>query len=257
MAQNKGFIIDMDGTIYRGSQLIDGAAEFIDFLQRNNIRNVMLTNCPYNSPASLHDKMKKMGISIPEKLFLTSGMAAASYVKGTLQMQKVYIIGSVALEEIFTNRGFVLTDKNPEAVIVGYDRNFTYEKMCKAVKLIHDTKAAFIATNRDNVVPDGNSIAPHTGAIAESIAVASGVEPIYLGKPHRMIVEEAARLMSCPLNSCCIIGDRLDTDIAAGINSGIDSFLVLSGCTTRKEAEASNISPTKIFNHVGEIIHTL
>lgn len=247
------YLLDMDGTIYRGSQPIPHAREFIRYLTEKKRRFLLLTNCPGNSPEYLVEKLERMGIHLSKQHILTSGQATASYISRTHPAARVYLIGSEALEMELSQKGLHIVDKDPDLVVVGYDRNFTYKKMEEACHWILEG-CAFICTNMDSAIPEGDRLVPHTGAIVSSIQTVTGVEPLVVGKPSPMILDEALQRLQCTKEECCIIGDRLDTDILTGIRYGIPSYLVLTGVTDLQGLQDSPILPTRIFRDLGELM---
>lgn len=247
------YLLDMDGTIYRGSQPIPHAREFIQYLMERNRRFLMLTNCPGNSPEYLVDKLERMGIHVSRQHILTSGQATASYIARIHPAARVYLIGSEALKMELIQKGLHIVDKDPDMVVVGYDRNFTYTKMEKACWWILKG-CSFICTNMDTAIPEGDRLVPHTGAIVSSIQTVTDVEPLVVGKPSPIILEEAFQRLQCTKEECCIIGDRLDTDILTGIRYGIPSYLVLTGVTDPLKLQNSSILPTRTFQDLGELM---
>ncbi|MCY6372818.1 HAD-IIA family hydrolase [Clostridium ganghwense] len=247
------YLIDLDGTIYRGAEPIEYAKEFINYLKKNNRKFLIVTNCPFNDPKGVVNKLANMDIEVSEKNVLTSGQATAAYMYKNKVAKTVFVIGSEALKNEFVIRGFQLVDENPDAVVVGYDKYFDYKKMTKAVQAIMNG-AKFICTNEDNIIPDGDKIVPHTGAIAKSIECATNKKPLMIGKPEKYIVDEALDILGSDKNECCIIGDRLDTDILTGVNHGLYCYLVLTGVTCKEQLYSSEIKPTRVFKNLREIM---
>jgi 4-nitrophenyl phosphatase len=247
------YIIDMDGTLYHGNSPIEHAKEFIQYLQQNNRKFILATNCPGNSPAGLVAKLSSMGIEVNESNILTSGQVTAAYIAENKIASKVYLIGSQALEEELIKKGIQVVQNEPDCVVVGFDRDFTYEKMKKAVGFILGG-ASFIATNCDYTIPEGELIVPHTGALSAGIEIATGVKPLILGKPEKYILEEVQHRLICCKEECCIIGDRLDTDIATGIRFGVNSYLVMTGVTGYDLLKESEIQPTRVFKDLKELM---
>lgn len=247
------YIIDMDGTLYHGTSPIEHAKEFIQYLQENNRKFILATNCPGNSPGGLVTKLSSMGIEVNESNILTSGQITASYISENKIASRIYLIGSQSLEEELIKKGLQVVQDNPDCVVVGFDRDFTYDKMKKAVGFILGG-AKFIVTNSDYTIPEGDIIVPHTGALAAGIEISTGVKPLTLGKPEKYILEEVQHRLNCCKEECCIVGDRLDTDIATGIRFGIKSYLVMTGVTYYKLLEESEIKPTRVFNDLKELM---
>ncbi|HHY81700.1 MAG TPA: HAD-IIA family hydrolase [Clostridiales bacterium] len=247
------YLIDMDGTIYRGSAPIPCAKEFIEYLKQAGRKFLLVTNCPGSSTESLIKKLSGMGIELDKGSILSSGDAAAEYLIKSTSYRKIYCIGSKALQDKLAERGLELVSEKPDCVVVGYDREFDYEKMKNAVQFILDG-AAFVCTNYDATIPEGEKVVPHTGAIAEGIKAATGVEPVIIGKPESHLLSTVVSRFGCSREQCCIVGDRLDTDVYFGVKQNIKSFLVLTGVTTRDMLKESSIQPTKVFNNLYELM---
>jgi 4-nitrophenyl phosphatase len=252
-SKDLNYIIDLDGTLYHGASPIPYAKEFIQYLNKNHRKYLLLTNCPGNGAAGVVKRLEAMGIEVKEDSVLTSGQATATFLSKMKPNMSIYLIGSDALREDFLRAGLRIEDVNPDFVVVGYDREFNYEKMCLATK--HILKGSkYVSTNGDNIIPEGDTFVPHTGAISACIETATNVKPIIIGKPEQYILDSALEKLGCKKSECCIIGDRLDTDIATGVRHGISSYLVLTGVTDRKLLEQSQLKPTKVFNNLYEIM---
>ncbi len=247
------YIIDLDGTIYRGMDPIPYAGELLQYLEENKRDYLLATNCPRNTPDSLVKKLSGMGIKVGHERIMTSGQVAASYIAENFPGAVVYLIGTYHLRDELSSLGIKIGCRNSDVVLVGYDTDFNYEKMKTAVKLINKG-AKFICTNGDVTIPEGSEVVPHTGAIAAGITAATGIMPVNLGKPESYFLDEAVRRLNCSKEECCILGDRLDTDILAGVRYGIKSFLVLTGVTDRKQLEESRIKPDLVFENLKELI---
>lgn len=193
-----------------------------------------------------------MDIEIKEENVLTSGQVTAAYLQN-LHLNRVFLLGGEALKDELEQRGIEITDEKPDCVVVGYDRGFTYNKMEQAVKMILDG-ARFIATNSDTTIPSGNSLVPHTGALYVGIEAATGVKPLVMGKPERYMLDEAVNILGCSKDDCCVIGDRLDTDIAFGERHGIRTYLLMTGVTRTEDLKGSLYKPTEVFNNLNEVI---
>jgi len=247
------YLIDMDGTIYRGSCPIQYAKEFISYLQQGNRIFFLVTNCPGNSSDVLAEKLHTMGIDVEPDNIITSADATADYLAGNIFCKKAYLIGGNALKEKIAKKGIDIVSEHPDCVVVGYDKEFNYEKMKKATQFILDG-AGFICTNVDSTIPDGNKLVPHTGAIAASIEAASGRKPVIIGKPERYLLDTLSRRVKCRREQFCIVGDRLDTDVYFGVKQNILSFLVLTGVTSMEDLKTSMIQPTKVFSNLYDLM---
>lgn len=212
----------------------------------------MLTNCPSNTSLSLIEKLKGMDIVIKKENVLTSGQVTASYLQRFPALHRVFLLGGDALRSELENRGLKIVEDDADCVVVGYDTKFNYEKMKKAVWMILNG-AKFIATNNDLTIPFGNTIVPHTGALYMGIQAATDVKPIVMGKPERYMLDEAIKMLGCSKEELCMIGDNLHTDILFGKHFDINTYLVLTGVTSREDVEASEIKPDYIFNDLKEV----
>ena len=248
----KNYLIDLDGTIYRGTKAVEHAKEFIAYLKENGRKFLFATNCPLNSLEKLADKLKGMDIQCEPSDFINCSMATADYLNEYYKGKKVYAIASPALRQLLTDYGVTLTEDKADVVVVGYDTEVTYEKLKKACVGIL-AGAEFIATNLDNTIPFLDTFIPHTGANVAFIECATGQKATVIGKPERYMIDTACKIMNCEKDSLCIIGDRLDTDISFGAQNGIDSYLVLTG-TVKEYTPGTNPVPTKVFNNLAEII---
>jgi 4-nitrophenyl phosphatase len=253
MKSNQAYIIDMDGTLYRGNSVVPHAVEFIDKLKTNKCKFLLLTNCPRLSTVSLSKKLKGMGIDIHSKNILTSGQAAVFYMKEN-GMKSAYTVGSTALKKLVTASGIKITEDNPDCVLVGYDNKINYNHISKASRLIL-SGSRFISTNSDNNIPYSDTFIPHTGAICAAIETATGIKAQYVGKPEKYMLEIAMTLMDCKNEDVCIIGDRLDTDILFGRNHGISTYLVMTGFTNESILKNSDIQPTAVFSNLQELMN--
>lgn len=245
------YIIDLDGTIYRGDALIPHAKEFIEYLNHSDRKYLLMTNCPSNTQRSLVEKLGKMGLTVSEDNILTSGQVTASYLVRK-SIERVYLVGGPALEMELRKRGIAIVQDGFDCVVVGYDVEFTYDKMKKASQAIRNG-AKFICTNGDNVIPFRDTFVPHTGAIAASIEIASGIKPLVIGKPEWYMLDEALRILGCSKEECCIIGDNLETDILFGNRQGVSTYLVLTGVTKESDLEESTKKPDRVFEDLREV----
>lgn len=248
----KIYLIDLDGTIYRGNQAISGAKEFINYLKQNNRKFLFVTNCPLNSIEALTKKLISMGIECNENDFINSSMSTCDFLKTYYKDKKVFLIGSEALQNMLISNDIKLTHDNADIVVVGYDNTVNYEKLKNACIQINKG-AKLIATNPDNNIPYKDTFIPHTGAMISFIENACGVKATIIGKPNQYLLHTACKQLKCKKSELCVIGDRIDTDISFAINNGIDGYLVLTGAIKSKD-ETFIPKPTKIFNNLKEII---
>ncbi|ORX58085.1 HAD-superfamily hydrolase [Hesseltinella vesiculosa] len=250
----KGYIIDMDGVIYHGNNLLPGAKEFVDFLDKNNKKYLFLTNNSQPTPRELQSKLNRLGIDVSADHFFTSGQATAHFLKSQMpEGGTVYVIGEPGLAYALYDMGFYMNDMNPDFVVLGESAAYNFERITKAVQLVQKG-AKLISTNLDIETLDsqGRKI-PATGAFTNIIELVTKTKAFYCGKPSALIMRYAQRVLGLSRIETCIIGDRMDTDIVAGITSEIDPVLVLSGVTTMEELAGFAYRPYVILGGVYEI----
>jgi len=253
LRQKQGFIIDMDGVIYHGNSLLPGAKDFVDWLKAENKRFLFLTNSSERSQRELQQKLERLGIDVGEEHFYTSALATAGFLASQCPDGSVYVIGEAGLMNALYNAGFSMNDVNPDYVVVGDTRAYSYEKIEKAVHLVLQG-AKLIGTNPDMTGPSEKGIVPSTRALIAPIELATGKHAYFVGKPNPLIMRHALKKLNCRPEDSAIIGDRMDTDIVAGIESGIDTILVLSGVSTRQTITLFPYQPGYILNGVGDIL---
>ncbi len=253
LRQKQGFIIDMDGVLYHGNNLLPGAKDFVDWLKAENKRFLFLTNSSERSQRELQQKLERLGIDVGEEHFYTSALATAGFLASQCPDGSVYVIGEAGLMNALYNAGFSMNDVNPDYVVVGDTRAYSYEKIEKAVHLVLNG-AKLIGTNPDMTGPSEKGIVPSTRALVAPIELATGKHAYFVGKPNPLIMRHALKKLGCRPEDSAIIGDRMDTDIVAGIESGIDTILVLSGVSTRQTITLFPYHPGYILNGVGDIL---
>jgi NagD protein len=249
----KSFIMDMDGVVYTGKKLIAGAKEFVDRLIRGNYKFLFLTNNSYYTRPELQDRLLNMGIAVDEDCFYTSAMATASF----LSVQRpngcsAYVIGGKGLLEELGNANIEITSNHPDYVIIGETEEYDYARIIEATLLIQEG-AKFIATNPDLTGPSLRGPVPACGALVAPIEKVTGVSPYFLGKPNPVMMFLARKKLGVHSANCFMIGDRMDTDIMGGLESGMTTCLVLSGVTDRETMDRFPYQPDYIFNHLGEV----
>jgi 4-nitrophenyl phosphatase len=244
----QGIIFDLDGTIYRGSQAVPGAAEFVRRVIGHGIKVLFVTNRSNRTPETVCTQLQGYGISCTTNNILTSAQATARH----LQSGRVFFIGEEGLEQALLQAGLTLDHQRPDYVVVGFDRAVDYAKIEKATRLIR-TGARFIATNPDKAVNADGGISPGNGAIVAAIAAATGETPVVVGKPERAIIDIALERMGLSPEHVILVGDNLETDIRAGINAGIRTVLILTGVSTRMDALKSPFKPHRVVEDYAEL----
>ena len=252
LRSKKGYICDMDGVIYHGNLLLDGAAQFVHWLEENQKKYIFLTNSSERSPRELQEKLERLGLHVGEEHFYTSALATAAFLKSQCPSGSAYVIGEAGLVGALYNAGFSMNDVNPDYVVVGETSSFSYEKILKAVKLVRGG-AKLIGTNPDITGPIENGIAPATRALISPIEMTCGKQAYFVGKPNPLMMRHAQKRLGVKPEDMAIIGDRMDTDVIAGIESEMDTVLVLSGVTTPEIMNSYPYRPTYVLNGVGDI----
>ncbi|MFW6006714.1 MAG: HAD-IIA family hydrolase [Bacillota bacterium] len=254
LAAKKGFICDMDGVIYHGNNLLSGAMKFVNWLKAKNKDFLFLTNSSERSPQELQQKLERMDIEVDKSHFYTSALATASFLSRQSPGGSAYVIGEAGLTNALYNVGFSMNDINPDYVVVGETRTYNYEKIEHAVKLI-DRGAKLIGTNPDLTGPSEEGIVPATKALTSPIELTTGKKAYYVGKPNPLMMRDAMKKLGTKSKDTVIIGDRMDTDIIAGIESEIDTVLVLSGVTDEEVMKSFAYRPDYILNGIGDVVN--
>lgn len=231
LRNRQGFIADMDGVIYHGDRLIPGADKLVEWFERCGKKYLFLTNSSQRSSRELSQKLERLGIHVSEERLYTSALATAAFLQRQCPGGSAYVIGEPALTQALHDAGFALNDSNPDYVVVGETSAYTYDRICKAVSLVNKG-ARLIGTNPDITGPVESGIVPATGALMAPIEMATEANAYYVGKPNPVMMRIALQRVECRREDTCIIGDRMDTDIVAGIEAGIETVLVLTGVTT-------------------------
>ena len=249
---DKAFLIDMDGVITKGISLIPGAHEFVNRMQASKHKFLFLTNNSYYTPHQLNRNLSNLGIDVGDDHFYTSSMAVASFLLYQKPGCSAYVIGGKGLIVELEKAGITITRENPDYVIVGETEKYDYAKIIEATLLIQEG-ARFIATNPDITGPTERGPVPACGALVAPIEKVTGVSPYFLGKPNPAMMYWARKKLGVHSASCFMIGDRMDTDIIGGIESGMTTCLVLSGVTNVDMVKRFPYQADYIFENIGEI----
>lgn len=252
MKSYDAYLIDLDGTIYRGGRAIPEAVRFVRYLQREQIPYLYVTNNASLPPEKVAERLTAMGLAARKEDVYTSSMAAAAFLQQQLApAASLYVIGETGLVTALQQAGFTFDEEQPQAVVVGIDRSFNYDKLARAAGAIRDG-SLFVATNEDAALPTESGFAPGNGALVAAVRVASGVDPIVIGKPNRWIVDFALQRLGAKRERTLLVGDNLHTDIEAAANSGLDSLLVLTGYSTASDVEQHPVQPTYVARNLWE-----
>ena len=249
----KGFLCDMDGVIYHGNRILDGVREFVTWMIENNKKFVFLTNSPERTPHELSMKLERMGLAVSPDHFYTSAMATAEFLNAQSPGCTAYVIGEAALSKALYDQKIYMNDVNPEYVVIGETRTYSFEKLEKAIALVNKG-AKLIGTNPDTIGVTETGIMPATGSLIAPIEIATGKKAYFVGKPNPLMLRHGLNKIGCHSADIALIGDRMDTDIIAGIESNMDTVLVLSGVTAREDIDAFPYRPKYILNGVGDLV---
>ncbi len=253
LKNKEAFICDMDGVIYHGNKLLPDVPEFLNWLMEKGKNFLFLTNSSERSPAELSQKLARMGLDVSKEHFYTSALATASFLASQCPGGSVYAIGEPGLLNALYDAGLTMNDYNPDYVVFGETRSLNYEKIEHAVRLIQNG-AKLIGTNSDLTAPGEYGIIPACRALISPIELTTGKNAYFIGKPNPLIMRHALKKLGSDKDVTAIIGDRMDTDIISGIESELDTVLVLSGVTSRQDVNMFPYRPTYILNGVGDII---
>ena len=252
LKDKKGFICDMDGVIYHGNRLLDGVKDFVNWLIKENKQFLFLTNSSERSPRELSQKLARLGLDVPEDHFYTSALATASFLAAQKPGGSAYVIGEAGLINAIYAAGFSMNDVNPDYVVVGETPSYSYEKIERAVRLVLGG-AKLIGTNPDLTGPNEKGIAPATKALISPIELATGRQAYFIGKPNPLMMRHGIKRLGVNRDDAVIVGDRMDTDIIAGIESDLDTVLVLTGVTNRENMKLFPYQPMYILDGVKDI----
>ncbi|MBI9020757.1 MAG: HAD family hydrolase [Verrucomicrobia bacterium] len=252
----KAFICDMDGVIYHGSKLLPGVLEFVEWLQKEEKKFIFLTNSSAKTLRELSEKLARMGLKVDESHFYTSARATAAFLASQRPGGSAYVIGDAGIINALYDEGYSINDTNPDYVVVSESPNYDYARICHATKLVLNG-AKLIGTNPDLTGPiEGGQIVPATGALLAPIELATGSKAYYVGKPNPLMMRNALKKLGCQREETAIVGDRMDTDIIAGVEAEITTVLVLSGVTQRDDLPRYAYQPDYVLNGVGDIVPT-
>lgn len=251
MKQYKGYLIDLDGTMYRGTEKIEKAGDFVKALLDKGIPYLFVTNNSSRTPAQVAQTLRDFDIPAEENQVFTTSQATANFIYEKKQDASVYVIGEEGIQEALREKGFQLVEENPDFVVQGIDRGINYEKLAKACIAVRQG-ATFISTNGDIAIPTERGLLPGNGSLTSVIAVSAMVKPIFIGKPESIIVEQALKVIGTPKEETLMVGDNYDTDILAGMNTGMDTLLVHTGVTSREILAGYEKQPTYTINSLDE-----
>jgi NagD protein len=248
----KNYLIDMDGVLVSGRNLIPGASDFIQKLRERDIGYLVLTNNSIYTPPDLSHRLQLLGLDINSERIFTSAMATAWFLDSQHRRGKAFVIGESGLTDAIYSIGYVTTDSAPDYVVLGETLSYNMVSITRAVQLVAEG-ARFIATNPDPAGPSESGIVPATGALAALIEKATGVSPMFIGKPNPFMIRAALNFLGAHAEDTAMIGDRMETDIIAGIESGLETILVLTGIASRDDLHRYPYRPSRVVESLSEI----
>ncbi len=252
-AEVECWLTDMDGVLVHENTALPGAAEFLQRLIDRERRFLVLTNNSIFTPRDLRARLASSGLNIPEESIWTSALATAQFLADQVPGGTAYVIGEAGMTTALHEVGYVLTEKEPDFVVLGETRTYSFEAITRAIRLIGDG-ARFIATNPDPTGPSAEGPLPATGAVAALITRATGAAPYVVGKPNPMMFRSAMNRIDAHSESTAMVGDRMDTDIVAGIEAGLETVLVLTGSTRRDEVARFPYRPGRVCDSIADLI---
>ncbi|GAB2647693.1 HAD-IIA family hydrolase [Nocardia goodfellowii] len=247
------YLTDMDGVLVHEDQLIPGADEFLAELRANNTPFLVLTNNSIRTPRDLQARLRQTGLDIPEEAIWTSALATATFLNDQRPNGTAYVVGESGLTTALHEIGYVLTDSDPDYVVLGETRTYSFEAITTAIRLV-EKGARFIATNPDATGPSRDGLLPATGSVAALITRATGKDPYYVGKPNPLMMRSALRRIGAHSQSTVMIGDRMDTDVISGLEAGMRTILVTTGISTRASVEGFPYRPTTVVDSVADLV---
>ena len=254
MTQRKitGYLLDMDGVLVHEHEPIKGANELLAALREAGLRYLVMTNNSIYTPRDLSARLRNSGISIAPQHIWTSALATARFLSDQRPGGSAYVVGEAGLTTALHEIGYTLVESRPDYVVLGETRTYSFEAITKAIRLVN-AGARFIATNPDQTGPSPTGVLPATGSVAALIQAATGVSPYFVGKPNPLMMRSALRQMEAHSESTVMVGDRMDTDIKAGIEAGLETVLVLTGLTERATIDRYPYRPHRVVDSVAEL----
>ncbi len=247
------WLTDMDGVLVHEETPLPGAAEFLEALRTHDRPFLVLTNNSIYTPRDLRARLLHAGIDVPEEAIWTSALATAQFLDDQRPGGKAYVVGEAGLTTALHEIGYTMNDRDPDYVVLGETRTYSFEAITRAIRLI-DGGARFIATNPDPSGPSPQGKLPATGSVAALITTATQQTPYYVGKPNPLMMRSALNRLEAHSETTMMIGDRMDTDIVSGLEAGIRTILVLSGSTTPDRVEAFPYQATKVVDSIADVV---
>jgi NagD protein len=252
----RSWLMDMDGVLVREDVAIPGADRFLERLRELALPFLVLTNNSTYTRRDLSARLAASGLDVPEEAIWTSALATARFLRDQRPGGSAFVIGEAGLTTALHDAGYTLTEREPDYVVLGETRTYSFERITRAIRLIA-AGARFIATNPDATGPAAEGPLPATGSVAALISRATGVEPYFVGKPNPLMMRSALNALDAHSETAAMIGDRMDTDVISGLEAGMETVLVLTGVTTREAAERYPFRASRIVNSIGDLLETL
>ena len=248
----KSWLMDMDGVLVSEEHAIPGACDFLDGLRERSIPFLVLTNNSIYTRRDLAARLRAVGLNVPEESIWTSALATAGFLQDQRPDGTAFVIGETGLTTAMHQAGYTLTERDPDYVVLGETRTYSFERITHAIRLV-ESGARFIATNPDPTGPSAQGPLPATGSVAALISHATGVDPYFVGKPNPLMMRSALNAIDAHSESTAMVGDRMDTDIVAGLEAGLEAVLVLTGVTSREHAERFPYRASRIVESVADL----
>jgi len=252
----RSWLMDMDGVLIREETPIPGADRFLARLRERELPFLVLTNNSIYTTRDLSARLRASGLDVPETAIWTSALATATFLEDQRPGGSAFVIGEAGLTTALHAAGYTLSERDPDYVVIGETRTYSFERITRAIRLIGEG-ARFIATNPDNVGPSPDGPLPATGSVAALISRATGVDPYFVGKPNPLMMRSALNAIEAHSEHTAMIGDRMDTDVVSGLEAGLEAILVLSGVTGPNEAERYPYRPSRIVDSVADLVAEL
>src|ERR687890_922082 len=247
------WLTDMDGVLVHEEKALPGAADFLERLVEKQRRFLVLTNNSFFTPRDLAARLARTGLHVPEESIWTSALATADFLASQLPGGSAYVIGEAGLTTALHEAGYTLTDTDPDYVVLGETRTYSFEAITRAIRLV-GAGARFIATNPDVTGPSPEGPLPATGSVAAMITEATGAKPYFVGKPNPMMFRSAMNRIAAHAASTVMVGDRMDTDVVAGIEAGLETILVLTGSTRASDVSRFPFRPSKVLDSIADVV---
>jgi NagD protein len=249
----ESWLTDMDGVLIHEGTPIPGADAFLGRLKESGKPFLVLTNNSIYTPRDLHARLSRMGLDVPVENIWTSALATAKFLDDQRPGGTAYVIGEAGLTTALHDIGYVLTDAAPDYVVLGETRTYSFEALTKAIRLIKDG-ARFIATNPDETGPSSEGVLPATGSVAALITKATGQDPYFVGKPNPLMMRAGLNVIEAHSETSAMIGDRMDTDVLAGLEAGMETVLVLTGLTTTEDIDRYPFRPSRVVDSIADLV---